>query len=142
MFDDGDERTLKRSSLCLKGGRHFHESESLDHLPLTDPENFGTPVMNSSCKKTGRKRRHTSQSPNREEPSKKSCRYPLEFPVGKVSCLWRMLCVRSCWGSVLYLLWSLVQVIQASYILDSVYHTSPIGSGLAGSIYAMYLLEP
>ena len=27
VFDDGDERTLKRSSLCLKGGRHFHESE-------------------------------------------------------------------------------------------------------------------
>ena len=64
VFDDGDERTLKRSSLCLKGGRHFHESEvsstlslprcacvipspaqSLDKMPLTDPENFGTPVL-------------------------------------------------------------------------------------------------
>lgn len=67
VFDDGDERTLKRSSLCLKGGRHYHESEvgllalvlhilhymclsllntqSLDKMPLTDPENFGTPVL-------------------------------------------------------------------------------------------------
>lgn len=27
MFDDGDERTLRRSSLCLKGERHFNESE-------------------------------------------------------------------------------------------------------------------
>ena len=27
VFDDGDERTLKRSSLCLKGGRHYSESE-------------------------------------------------------------------------------------------------------------------
>ena len=27
VFDDGDERTLKRSSLVLKGGRHYHESE-------------------------------------------------------------------------------------------------------------------
>ena len=107
VFDDGDERTLKRSSLCLKGARHYHESEvgpttllnphipylsppsssspssllllpppppplpssssnliqiaqswaicslvlfllfsqSLDNTPLTDPENFGTPVM-------------------------------------------------------------------------------------------------
>jgi hypothetical protein len=27
VFDDGDERTLKRSSLCLKGGRHFDKSE-------------------------------------------------------------------------------------------------------------------
>ena len=36
VFDDGDERTLKRSSLCLKGGRHFDKSEvspppSFDH---------------------------------------------------------------------------------------------------------------
>lgn len=89
VFDDGDERTLKRSSLCLKGGRHFHESESLDHLPLTDPENFGTPVMNSSSKKPGRKRRRGSQSPSSSSPrvptSKRSCSYPSEFPVGKVS---------------------------------------------------------
>ena len=27
------------------GVRHFAESETLDHLPLTDPENFGTPVL-------------------------------------------------------------------------------------------------
>ena len=27
VFDDGDERTLRRTSLCLKGGRHFNESE-------------------------------------------------------------------------------------------------------------------
>ena len=27
VFDDGDERTLRRSSLCLKGERHFAESE-------------------------------------------------------------------------------------------------------------------
>jgi hypothetical protein len=45
VFDDGDERTLKRTSLCIKGAKHFNESETLDHLPLTDPENFGTPVM-------------------------------------------------------------------------------------------------
>ena len=44
VFDDGDERTLKRSSLCLKGARHYSASESLDQMPLTDPENFGTPA--------------------------------------------------------------------------------------------------
>ena len=31
VFDDGDERTLKRSSLVLKGGRHYHESEVSVH---------------------------------------------------------------------------------------------------------------
>ena len=85
VFDDGDERTLKRSSLCLKGGRHFDKSESLDNLPLTDPENFGTPVLNST-KKPSRKRRRCSQSPSRkeEENGKRPCSYPERFPVGKV----------------------------------------------------------
>lgn len=93
VFDDGDEKTLRRSSLCLKGARHFAESEAsislplspitassllsgemklilcinpfisvriegkpfcpvvfsppqtLDRLPLTNPEHFGTPVI-------------------------------------------------------------------------------------------------
>lgn len=32
VFDDGDEKTLRRTSLCLKGERHFAESEvSLTH---------------------------------------------------------------------------------------------------------------
>jgi hypothetical protein len=26
VFDDGDERTLRRSQLCLKGEKHFIES--------------------------------------------------------------------------------------------------------------------
>ena len=41
MFDDGDIATLRRSALCLKSGRHYSESESLDQLPLTHPEHFG-----------------------------------------------------------------------------------------------------
>ncbi|XP_055451304.1 AT-rich interactive domain-containing protein 4A [Psammomys obesus] len=54
VFDDGDEKTLRRTSLCLKGERHFAESETLDQLPLTNPEHFGTPVI---AKKTNRGRR-------------------------------------------------------------------------------------
>ncbi|GCB73267.1 hypothetical protein scyTo_0006697 [Scyliorhinus torazame] len=57
VFDDGDERTLRRTSLCLKGERHFAESETLDQLPLTNPEHFGTPVIG---KKTNRGRRLSS----------------------------------------------------------------------------------
>ncbi|KAK2707232.1 AT-rich interactive domain-containing protein 4B-like isoform X2 [Artemia franciscana] len=44
VFDDGDITTLRRTALCLKSGRHFAESETLDQLPLTHPEHFGTPV--------------------------------------------------------------------------------------------------
>ena len=93
-FDDGDERTLKRSSLCLQGARHFHESESLDNQPLTDPENFGAPV-----KKSGRKRRRLSPGSSQEEPSvKKKFAYPPEFPVGKVRMCGVCVCVCVCVG--------------------------------------------
>lgn len=45
VFDDGDITTLRRSALCLKSGRHFNESETLDQLPLNNPEHFGNPVI-------------------------------------------------------------------------------------------------
>lgn len=44
VFDDGDQCILRRNSLCLKSGKHFAESETLDQLPLTNPEHFGNPV--------------------------------------------------------------------------------------------------
>ncbi|ESO93493.1 hypothetical protein LOTGIDRAFT_119273, partial [Lottia gigantea] len=51
VFDDGDEATLRRSQLCLKGDKHFTESETLDNLPLSHPEHFGTPVLQKKNKK-------------------------------------------------------------------------------------------
>ncbi|XP_052352686.1 AT-rich interactive domain-containing protein 4B-like isoform X4 [Oncorhynchus keta] len=66
VFDDGDEKTLRRSSLCLKGARHYAESETLDRLPLTNPEHFGTPVIG---KKGNRGRR---SNPVQEEESSSS----------------------------------------------------------------------
>lgn len=84
VFDDGDEKTLRRTSLCLKGERHFAESEAsvptrgdyfsgpcasagltgrvsslppqtLDQLPLTNPEHFGTPVIGKKSNRGGRR---------------------------------------------------------------------------------------
>ncbi|XP_067119797.1 AT-rich interactive domain-containing protein 4A-like isoform X2 [Centruroides vittatus] len=66
VFDDGDETTLRRTSLCLKSGRHFAESETLDQLPLTNPEHFGTPVMGTKAK---RKRRSTMNSASIDDDS-------------------------------------------------------------------------
>lgn len=48
VFDDGDKCSLKRTQLVLKGERHFKESESLDRLPLTNPEQFKQPVIDRS----------------------------------------------------------------------------------------------
>ncbi|PSN43858.1 AT-rich interactive domain-containing protein 4B [Blattella germanica] len=56
VFDDGDITTLRRTALCLKSGRHFAESETLDQLPLTHPEHFGNPVIG------GRKGRRSRQT--------------------------------------------------------------------------------
>ncbi|KAK3093694.1 hypothetical protein FSP39_018994 [Pinctada imbricata] len=51
VFDDGDEKTLRRTQCVLKGEKHFIESETLDNLPLSHPEHFGTPVMNNKVKR-------------------------------------------------------------------------------------------
>ncbi|KAI3363061.1 hypothetical protein L3Q82_011717 [Scortum barcoo] len=109
VFDDGDEKTLRRSSLCLKGARHFAESEAsvalsssgtealcccfsplqtLDRLPLTNPEHFGTPVIG---KKGNRGRRSNpiqeeelSSSSSEEEESDQRQNEDL---FGKVVCV-------------------------------------------------------
>uniref|UniRef100_A0A1A8S1W8 AT-rich interactive domain-containing protein 4B n=1 Tax=Nothobranchius rachovii TaxID=451742 RepID=A0A1A8S1W8_9TELE len=88
VFDDGDEKTLRRSSLCLKGARHFAESETLDRLPLTNPEHFGTPVIG---KKGNRGRRSNpiqeeelSSSSSEEEESDQRLNEDL---FGKVVCV-------------------------------------------------------
>lgn len=64
IFDDGDITTLRRSSLCLKSGKHFAESESLDHLPLTNPEHFGNPVSLNSRGNRRRRRRFAYNTTN------------------------------------------------------------------------------
>ena len=38
----------------------------------------------SAWQKSGRRKRHMSHSPAREEDNKRRCSYPAEFPVGKV----------------------------------------------------------
>ncbi|XP_008845249.1 AT-rich interactive domain-containing protein 4B isoform X5 [Nannospalax galili] len=88
VFDDGDEKTLRRSSLCLKGERHFAESETLDQLPLTNPEHFGTPVIG---KKTNRGRR-SNHIPEEESSSSSSDededdRKQTDQLLGKVVCV-------------------------------------------------------
>ncbi|CAG2120448.1 unnamed protein product, partial [Medioppia subpectinata] len=69
VFDDGDEATLKRNSLCLKSGKHFAESETLDQLPLTNPEHFGNPV---SLGRRRRRRHHNNSDSDDDEADDRS----------------------------------------------------------------------
>ncbi|XP_056445930.1 AT-rich interactive domain-containing protein 4A [Gadus chalcogrammus] len=91
VFDDGDEKTLRRTSLCLKGERHFAESETLDQLPLTNPEHFGTPVIGKKSNRGGRRssqpvadEEHHSSSSEEDEEDRRRLKDDI---LGKVCCV-------------------------------------------------------
>ncbi|XP_058066120.1 mucin-2 [Anopheles bellator] len=89
VFDDGDITTLRRSALCLKSGRHFNESETLDQLPLTHPEHFGNPVIGG---RRGRRSRHLMPDDSSDEddeptPHSRSAASDKEENIGKVVCV-------------------------------------------------------
>ncbi|CAL8081155.1 unnamed protein product [Orchesella dallaii] len=95
VFDDGDITTLRRSALCLKSGRHFNESETLDQLPLTHPEHFSNPVVGG---RRGVRRRAPNTDADKDEsseeedeytPTKRDGRrkYEKELDMGKVVCV-------------------------------------------------------
>jgi Ras-related protein Rab-1A len=94
VFDDGDINCLRRSALCLKSGRHFAAGETLDQLPLTHPEHFGTPVTPTSSKRGRRGEQDVDESDD-ERSSKKSDKQstpssldPNEMPkIGEVVCI-------------------------------------------------------
>ncbi|KAF7277893.1 hypothetical protein GWI33_009146 [Rhynchophorus ferrugineus] len=67
VFDDGDITTLRRTALCLKSGRHFNESETLDQLPLTHPEHFGNPVVGGRRGRRNRQLKDESSDEDIEE---------------------------------------------------------------------------
>ena len=48
IFNDGDEKTVRRSFIRFKGERHYLNSETLDNAPLNNPEHFLQPIKNSS----------------------------------------------------------------------------------------------
>jgi len=91
IFDDGDEKTLRRTSLCLKGERHFQEDENLDNRPLNNPENFSTPVPRPQREEKTRKRtRLSSQNSDNDEEEddpKTTPKKKRESVLGKVVCV-------------------------------------------------------
>lgn len=86
VFDDGDITTLRRTALCLKSGRHFNESETLDQLPLTHPEHFGNPVVGG---RRGRRRGQLNDgsSDDDDESDAKEVVNEKEENIGKVVCV-------------------------------------------------------
>jgi len=48
VFNDGDEKTMKRSFIRFKGEKHFLDSETLNNAPLNNPEHFLYPIKGAS----------------------------------------------------------------------------------------------
>lgn len=48
IFNDGDEKVVRRSFIRSKGERHYLNSETLDNAPLNNPEHFLQPIKNNS----------------------------------------------------------------------------------------------
>ncbi|CAO4378460.1 unnamed protein product [Caenorhabditis nigoni] len=44
VFNDGDQKKLRRTQVVRQGAKHFAQGHSLDALPLTNPEHFSAPV--------------------------------------------------------------------------------------------------
>ncbi|KAK5647626.1 hypothetical protein RI129_002518 [Pyrocoelia pectoralis] len=84
VFDDGDITTLRRTALCLKSGRHFNESETLDQLPLTHPEHFGNPVVGG---RRGRRSRQEDSSEGEVEEENEPDLEVYTMEVGRVVCV-------------------------------------------------------
>lgn len=90
VFNDGDIATLKRTALCLKSGKHFNESYSLDTLPLTNPEHKPYPVPKKGAAKGRRSRQMNDDSSEDEDEPKKTTEEVAsdkEQDIGKVICV-------------------------------------------------------
>ena len=48
IFNDGDEKVVRRSFIRFKGERHYLDSETLNNAPLNNPEHFLYPIKSEA----------------------------------------------------------------------------------------------
>ena len=84
VFDDGDIATLRRNALRMKSGKHFNASESLDNLPLTHPEHFGTPV---GSRRRGKFEEEDEEEEEEDTSDDESELVPYNQKIGSVVCV-------------------------------------------------------
>ncbi|CAF0837113.1 unnamed protein product [Brachionus calyciflorus] len=76
VFNDGDEKCLKRSFIRFKGEKHYLDSETLNNAPLNNPEHFLYPIKSQ-----------VKQSPNSSftESKKQNCGSDIESEAESIS---------------------------------------------------------
>ncbi|XP_025196742.1 AT-rich interactive domain-containing protein 4B-like isoform X3 [Melanaphis sacchari] len=84
VFDDGDITCLKRTALCLKSGKHFAASATLDQLPLTHPEHIGVTPVRTTIVQGRRSRKHKKSIGESGEEDASTME---EKDIGKVVCV-------------------------------------------------------
>ncbi|XP_060843777.1 AT-rich interactive domain-containing protein 4A-like isoform X3 [Rhopalosiphum padi] len=84
VFDDGDITCLKRTALCLKSGKHFAASATLDQLPLTHPEHIGITPVRTTIVQGRRSRKHKKSFGESGEEETSTME---EKDIGKVVCV-------------------------------------------------------
>ena len=47
IFNDGDEKVVRRNFIRFKGEKHYLDSETLNNAPLNNPEHFLYPIKNN-----------------------------------------------------------------------------------------------
>lgn len=67
IFNDGDEKILRRSFIRFKGEKHYLDSETLNNAPLNNPEHFLYPIKHSSEQLSPK-----TKSPQQSQPPKRA----------------------------------------------------------------------
>ncbi|KJH50344.1 hypothetical protein DICVIV_03538 [Dictyocaulus viviparus] len=75
VFNDGDEKVLRRTQMCLKGAKHFDTESNLDQMPLYNPEQFcAAPKPQAKAKKIKKQKRRRDEESEDDEGKKRKKR--------------------------------------------------------------------
>ncbi|VDL75293.1 unnamed protein product, partial [Nippostrongylus brasiliensis] len=71
VFNDGDEKVLRRTQMCLKGAKHFDTESNLDQMPLYNPEQFCAAPKPQAKKKKSKKQKRRRDDDSEDSDGKK-----------------------------------------------------------------------
>ncbi|XGW02466.1 hypothetical protein V3C99_014477 [Haemonchus contortus] len=88
VFNDGDEKVLRRTQMCLKGARHFDSESNLDQMPLYNPEQFcAAPkpqTKTKKAKKTKRRKDDDSEDDGGKKRKKRAAASAASVAIGEM----------------------------------------------------------
>ncbi|VDM54089.1 unnamed protein product [Angiostrongylus costaricensis] len=83
VFNDGDEKVLRRTQMCLKGAKHFDTESNLDQMPLYNPEQFCSIVF-ASISRPKRRRDEDSEDEEGKKRKKRAAASAATVAIGEM----------------------------------------------------------